>query len=206
MTDPWDERYASDEYVYGTEPNDLLRQYVTAIQPAGRVLCVADGEGRNGVFLAQQGMHVVSLDRSVVGLRKAEALAAQRGVGITTVAADLADADLGHASWDAIVSIFCHLPPDVRRRLHQRVVDALKPGAVFILEAYTPAQIALRTGGPSIPELMVTADMLRMELQGLDLKLCHEVTRDIHEGRLHHGTSAVVQCIAKKPEATSITS
>ncbi|MBU3741192.1 MAG: class I SAM-dependent methyltransferase [Candidatus Kapabacteria bacterium] len=205
MIDPWDERYATDEYVYGTEPNDLLRQYVTSLPQAGRVLCVADGEGRNGVFLAEQGMHVVSMDRSTVGLQKAEALAAQRGVSITTVAADLAQADLGHASWDAIVSIFCHLPQDIREDLHRRVVDALKPGGVFILEAYTPDQIPLRTGGPPTPDMMVTADALRRELQGLDLELCREVTRDIHEGRLHHGISAVVQCVAKKPAATSPT-
>lgn len=200
MTDPWDERYSTSEYVYGTKPNDLLRDQLSSLPVGGRVLCLADGEGRNGVFLARQGMQVTSLDRSTVGLEKARALAALQGVHIETVAADLATADLGNDAWDAIVSIFCHLPADLRASVHQRVVRALRPGGVFLLEAYTPEQLQYKTGGPPTVDLLVTAQALTAELHELDVLLCREVTRDVFEGRLHHGRSAVVQYIATKPK------
>lgn len=196
MTDPWDERYSTDEYVYGTAPNDFLRDHLHELPSGGRVLCLADGEGRNGVFLDQQGMRVTSIDRSAVGLDKARALAEQQGVPIETVVGDLAVVDLGVEQWDAIVSIFCHLPAAVRANLHQRVVRALRPGGVFLLEAYTPEQLVHKTGGPPTVDLLMTADALSAELQGLDVLLTREITRDIHEGRLHRGRSAVVQFIA----------
>jgi SAM-dependent methyltransferase len=162
-------------------------------------LCLADGEGRNGVFLAQQGMNVTSVDQSSVGLAKASALAEQRGVSISTAVADVVWYDLGTEQWDAIVSVFCHLPPDLRRSVHQRVVQALRPGGVFLLEAYTPQQLEFRTGGPPTVELLMTSSSLTEELEGLDMLLNHEITRDIHEGRLHDGPSAVVQVLARKP-------
>jgi SAM-dependent methyltransferase len=199
MSNQWDERYATDEYVYGTQPNDFVRDHVTSLPPGGRVLCLADGEGRNGVFLAQQSMNVTSVDQSSVGLAKASALAEQRGVSISTAVADLASYDLGTEQWDAIVSVFCHLPPDLRRSVHQRAVQALRPGGVFLLEAYTPQQLTFRTGGPPTVELLMTSSSLTEELEGLDMLLNHEITRDIHEGRLHDGPSAVVQVLARKP-------
>ena len=199
MSNQWDERYATDEYVYGTQPNDFVRDHVTSLPPGGRVLCLADGEGRNGVFLAQQGMNVTSVDQSSVGLAKASALAEQRGVSISTAVADLVWYDLGTEQWDAIVSVFCHLPPDLRRSVHQRVVQALRPGGVFLLEAYTPQQLEFHTGGPPTVELLMTSSSLTEELEGLDMLLNHEITRDIHEGRLHDGPSAVVQVLARKP-------
>lgn len=203
MIDPWDERYSTDEYVYGTAPNDFLREHVKDLPPGGRVLCLADGEGRNGVFLAQQGMHVTSIDRSAVGLDKARALAEQQGVRIETVVGDLAVVDLGVEQWDAIVSIFCHLPAAIRAELHQRVVRALRRGGVFLLEAYTPEQLVHKTGGPPTVDLLMTADALSAELHGLDVLLCREITRDIHEGRLHDGRSAVVQYIATSPKLSA---
>jgi SAM-dependent methyltransferase len=199
MSNQWDERYATDEYVYGTQPNDFVRDHVTSLPPGGRVLCLADGEGRNGVFLAQQGMNVTSVDQSSVGLAKASALAEQRGVSISTAVADLASYDLGTEQWDAIVSVFCHLPPDLRRSVHNRAVHALRPGGVFLLEAYTPQQLEFRTGGPPTVDLLMTSSTLTEELEGLGMLLNHEFTRDIHEGRLHDGPSAVVQVLARKP-------
>lgn len=203
MIDPWDERYSADEYVYGTAPNDFLRDHVKDLTPGGRVLCLADGEGRNGVFLARQGMHVTSIDQSAVGLDKARALAEQQGVPIETVVGDLAVVDLGVEQWDSIVSIFCHLPAAIRADVHQRVVRALRPGGVFLLEAYTPEQLGHKTGGPPTVDLLMTADALSAELQGLDVLLSREVTRDIHEGRLHDGCSAVVQFIATSPKLSA---
>lgn len=195
---PWDERYAADEYVYGTEPNDFLRSVFGCISTGGKVLCLADGEGRNGVFLAQQGFDVTSVDMSNVGLEKAQRLAVSRNAKITTVHADLGNYDLGEQKWDAIVSIFCHTPADVRERVHNSVHHALTTEGVFILEAYTPQQLRNSTGGPpaSMFERLMTADGLTHELTNMYVIRCQEIERDIHEGTLHNGHSSVVQCVA----------
>lgn len=194
----WDERYAADEYVYGTEPNDFLRTVVANV-PRGRALCLAEDEGRNAVFLAQQGFEVLAVDSSAVGLEKTRHLAEDRGVRIETVVADLAAYSIEPATWDLIVSIFCHLPPAPRKRLHGDVGAGLRPGGVFILEAYTPAQLEWGTGGPPTAELMMTRDDLIAELDGLEFEEAVERERDVIEGRLHTGRGAVVQILARKP-------
>jgi len=199
MSNPWDERYRSEEFFYGVEPNDFLAQEAHRIRSGGRVLCLAEGEGRNAVWLAQQGFDVLGIDGSAVGLAKAERLALSRGVRITTQVADLAEADLGDGEWDAVVSIWCHVPPPLRRDLHQRVQRALVPGGVFMLEAYHPKQLEYRTGGPPVAELMMTANDLRSELDGLQIDVLQEIEREVQEGPGHHGHSAVTQLIAARP-------
>ncbi len=198
MINQWDERYSASEYVYGTEPNDLLREEYHRIRPGGKVLCLADGEGRNGVFLAQQGFDVTSVDASQVGLEKALALAQANDVMITTMHADLADYDLGVDQWDAVVSIFCHLPPDLRSRVHNAVTSSLRMDGVVILEAYTVDQLSFKTGGPPVAALMMSAQQLRHDFEALDVIVCGERTRMIHEGALHNGQSAVVQFVAQR--------
>jgi SAM-dependent methyltransferase len=194
----WNERYGEPGYAYGTEPNVFLAASAGQI-PRGRVLSIGDGEGRNGVHLATLGQAVTSVDSSAVGLAKARALAAERGVTIETVEADLAAFDIAPASWEGIVSIFCHLPPALRRRVHAQAVHGLVPGGVLVLEAYTPAQLALGTGGPSQVEVMPTLAVLRDELAGLEFVHALELERDVQEGAFHHGRSAVVQVIARRP-------
>jgi len=196
---PWDERYAGTEYFYGSEPNDFLAAEAHRISAGGRVLCLAEGEGRNAVFLATKGFDVTGVDGSAVGLEKAHQLARNHGVEITTTVADLRDYDLGEGAWDGIVSIWCHVPPDLRGDLHARVARALKPGGVLILEAYHPRQLEYKTGGPPVPELMMTVEQLREELSALDLVVAQEIDRDVHEGRGHEGPSAVTQVIAVRP-------
>src|SRR5690554_6588810 len=115
----WNDRYNNEHYIYGTEPNRFLAEHYSSI-PKGDVLCWAEGEGRNAVFLAEQGYQVTAVDLSDVGLAKAQRLAEARGVTITCVQADLAEFVLGENRWDGIVSIFAHLPPAVRQNLHQR--------------------------------------------------------------------------------------
>ena len=195
---PWDERYDTVDFVYGREPNAFLAEVSEQIPP-GDVLCLAEGEGRNAVFLARQGHRVVAVDSSVVGLAKAARLAEESGVRIETVTADLTEFAIDPGRWDAIVSIFCHLPPQLRRALHRKVVEGLRPGGLFILEAYTPAQLALRTGGPPTEEMMMTLAGLREELAGLEFLHGREIERDVVEGRLHTGRGAVVQVVARKP-------
>jgi SAM-dependent methyltransferase len=196
----WDQRYGEDGFAYGTDPNDFLAAHATRALPAGgEVLCLAEGEGRNAVFLARMGYRVTGVDASAVGLAKARALAAQHGVEVETVVADLADYDLGVARWDGIVSIWCHTPSALRTRLHRAVVAALRPGGALLLEAYTPRQLDFKTGGPPVADMMMTLAGLRDELAGLDLEVGEEKVRAVHEGRYHHGDSAVVQVVARKP-------
>lgn len=192
----WDEKYGAPGHYYGTEPNDFLRERCAAIPAGGRVLCLAEGEGRNAVFLAQQGFRVVAVDQSPVGLAKAERLAAERGVRIDTVVADLADYRIDSDQWDGIVSIWCHLPQPLRSAVHGQVVGALRIDGAFLLEAYTPAQLRYGTGGPKSVDLLPTLDELRAELAGLDLVHAVEREREVHEGQGHFGLSAVVDIVA----------
>jgi SAM-dependent methyltransferase len=192
----WEDRYGgTDGYLYGTEPNDFLREAAAGL-PIGDVLCLADGEGRNGVHLAEAGHRVTSLDLTEAGMAKAARLAAERGVELTTVVADLADHDLGTDRWDLIVSIFAHTPPPIRARVHGSIAQALRPGGRLILEAYTPDQIGRGTGGPPVPELTMTLDGLRAELVGMRFEFATETVRSVVEGPGHTGDGAVVQVIA----------
>lgn len=195
----WDDRYSTETYVYGTEPNGFLVSAATWLPEGGRVLCVGEGEGRNAVWLAGRGHAVTAVDASSVGLEKARRLAAERGVTIATVHADLAHFDIGQGEWDGIVSIFCHLPPGLRADVHRRCVAGLRPGGVMLLEAYTPRQLPLGTGGPPTAELMMDEQTLCAELAGLELVELRECERPVHEGSLHDGPGAVVQLIGRRP-------
>ncbi|AFJ02483.1 Tellurite resistance protein TehB [Methylophaga frappieri] len=198
----WDERYSGKNYAYGTEPNDFLKEKFSEL-PKGNVLCLAEGEGRNAVFLAEQGFAVTAVDLSAVGLDKARSLAASRGVPLILIHADLAEFDLGLNQWDGIVSIFCALPSPIRRRMHKQVVNALKPGGSIIIEAYTPQQVENNTGGGKDPDQMQTILSLKQELSGLSFTHLIEKQRDVNEGIYHTGLSAIVQAIAfKDPDIT----
>jgi SAM-dependent methyltransferase len=193
----WDERFSEPGYAYGTEPNDFLVSVAERI-PKGRVLSLAEGEGRNAAFLAGLGHDVTAVDTSSVGLAKAENLARDRGVSITTVNADLAGFVIEPAIWQGIVSIYCHLPPNIRADLHRRCVAGLAPSGVFILEGFTPRQLEHGTGGPKNVELLMEPHDLRKELAGLDLEIAHEIVRTVSAGKYHGGNAAVVQVLAVK--------
>lgn len=195
----WDERFAEDGFAYGTEANDFLKSEFRRLPENGNVLCVAEGEGRNAVFLAKQGYEVTAVDQSSVGLKKAEKLAAENGVEISTIVADLADYDPGSGVWDGIVSIAAHVPPTVRKKLHSQLVNSLKPNGVLILEAYTERQLEMEgVGGPPVKELFMSLEELKKEFQGLEFIMGKELERFMAEGKYHNGNSAVVQVIAKK--------
>lgn len=194
----WDNRYSTPDFVFGTEPNDFLRTVVDRI-PAGPVLCLAEGEGRNAVFLATRGHAATATDLSATGLAKARALAAQRGVPLATEVADLTTYAIAAGAWSGIVAIFMHLPPELRRDVLARAAAGLRPGGVFVMEAYTPAQLAFGTGGPKDPALLPTLAQLRDELRGLEFVIGREIERDVHEGGGHTGRSAVVQVLARRP-------
>jgi SAM-dependent methyltransferase len=193
----WDKEYSVSEYVYGTEPNDFLLSMTVRLKK-GRVLCLAEGEGRNAVHLAKAGFAATAVDSSRVGLAKAAALAEKSGVTIETVLADLADFSIVEDSWDSIVSISCHLPPALRRQVHRGVVAGLRKGGTFLLEGYTPKQLELGTGGPPTAEFMMDLKTLREELSGLKIVHGVEVIRNVVEGVNHTGKASVVQIFAEK--------
>jgi SAM-dependent methyltransferase len=193
----WDERYSAEGYAYGTTPNEFLAQNASLI-PKGRVLSLAEGEGRNAVFLAKQGYLVTAVDASQVGLNKARRLAAENHVEVEFIRADLATFELGEDQWDGIVSIFVPLPSSVRKALHRKVVAGLRRNGVFLLEAYTPEQLKHGTGGGKSVDVMQSRESLRAELAGLEFTHLVELERDVIEGIYHTGIGAVVQAIAVK--------
>lgn len=195
----WDERYAGEEFFYGTAPNDFLKEQAHRLPPNAEVLCLGEGEGRNAVHLATLGHRVSAVDGSSVGLAKMGRLARERGVQVTAVVADLADYDPGEARWDCITSIWCHLPSTLRRVVHAKCVRALRPGGLFLLEAYTPDQLRYRTGGPPDVDYLLSRAAAESELAGLEPLVLQELEREVHEGRSHGGRSAVVQVVARKP-------
>lgn len=196
----WDERYATSEYVYGTAPNVFLTGAAAHIRPNGRVLAVADGEGRNGVWLSQQGFDVVSVDASAVALAKAGRLAAEQGVSLAFEHADLLSWDWPVEALDAVVAIFIQFAgPEDRAPLFEDMKQAVRPGGVLILQGYRPEQISYGTGGPPNAENLYTETMLRDAFADWDVVHMKAHDSVITEGSGHYGLSALIDLIARKP-------
>jgi SAM-dependent methyltransferase len=193
----WNSRYSEGD-AYGEGPNDFLASHVKSLPAGGKILCIAEGEGRNALFLALKGFQVSAVDFSEVGMNKAKKKSDELGVILETHVADLADFDLGQEKWDGIISIFGHLPPELREKVHQKIVQALKPQGIFLFEAYTPEQLQHGTGGPKDKELMLTEEIVHQELSSLSIVFMQKVLRDIQEGKYHQGMSSVIQYIGKK--------
>ena len=194
----WDSRYSGTDFVYGTQANDFLVQQAAHLPATGRVLCLADGEGRNGVWLARRGLQVTSVDISAQGVEKARRLASQAGVSLEAVVADVTAFDGGLQRWDAVVSIFLHLPEGARSALHRRVELALKPGGVFLWEAYGPEQLARATGGPREAHLLPTLDAVLRDFSNCAILHAWAGSRWVQEGSLHTGEGSVTQLVARK--------
>ncbi len=202
MTDAahWNDRYSHPNYLYGYKPNDFLKSQAKLLRPGSRVLCLGDGEGRNAVFLASRGHDVVSLDFSEVAQAKARALASDRGVAVDTWLVDLADwveQPGPDQPWDAVVSISVHLAPELRRRVAAVATEQTRPGGMLLLEAFTPAQLSLGSGGPSDPERLMTRRDVEQDWQGwrLDVRLDE---RRVFEGMAHQGLASVVQALGHR--------
>jgi SAM-dependent methyltransferase len=193
----WDERYSEPGFAYGTEPNEFLASVAGRI-PVGPVLSLGEGEGRNAAYLAGLGHRVVAVDQSEVGLGKARRLAADRGLTIETVCADLGGYLIEPSAWAGIVSIFCHLPSRVRVGLYAAAVRGLRPGGILVLEAYTPRQIGRGTGGPQDPDMAVSLAGLLEELAGLEFVHARELDREVREGAYHTGVASVVQVVGRR--------
>ena len=184
--------------MYGEQANDFLRQHAAGLA-AGQALCLAEGEGRNAVFLAELGHQVCAQDISPIGLGKAKALAQRKGVNITTLCCDLAALDLKANSLDLIAAIWMHVEPELRATVFEQAVEALRPGGHLLIEAYRPQQLNFSSGGPARKELLIEAAQLQQELAALEPLILQEIERTISEGNAHQGRSAVVQFFGRRP-------
>ena len=198
----WNERYKGDEYHFGTEPNAFLVSQRERLKPGMscrdiRCLAVADGEGRNGVWLAEQGLQVLSVDSSSVAVEKARALAQQRGVQIDVEQADLMEWDWGSERFDVVVAIFIQFaPPGLREQMFDQIKRCLKLGGLLLLQGYTPRQLEYRTGGPSQAENLYTEAGLREAFADMEILHLSEHDSVIHEGAGHDGMSALIDMVA----------
>jgi len=198
MKEFWNERYEKKEYFYGTDPNHFLRSISGIFPKKSKILCLADGEGRNSVFLASLGHQVTAVDFSEEGYKKATLLAEKHQVNLNYILSDLSDFDFGLEKWDGVVSIFCHLSPELRSIIHQRVEKSLRPGGIFILESYHPKQLEFSSGGPKDIKMLYTEELLKSDFKNIQwLKLEHNLV-EIFEGQGHHGLSCVLDGVARK--------
>ncbi|MDP6023121.1 MAG: methyltransferase domain-containing protein [Alphaproteobacteria bacterium] len=196
----WEERYAGEDYLFGTEPNDFLAEEAARLVPGQRALAVADGEGRNGVWLAGKGLDVLSVDFSANALVKARALAAERGLTIKTEQADLFAWDWPVAAFDLAVAFFIQPGRAQQRILFAAMLAALKPGGMLIFEAHAKAQAASEFGGPDNPDHLYSAATVREALAGVEAEIVIlEEKTIIRRGGRHPGKpAAVVRLIARR--------
>lgn len=196
----WNARFATEDYIFGTAPNRFLESQAARIRPGMNALSIADGEGRNGVWLAEQGARVHAIDVSPVALEKARKLAAARGVTLDFEQADILDWNWPDAAYDLVAAIFIQFaPPPERDRIIAGIRRCLKPGGLLILQGYTPKQIEFGTGGPPHAANMYTADLLRDWFGDWDIVHLAEHESVISEGSHHHGMSALIDLVARKP-------
>lgn len=199
MKEFWNQRYSGDEFFYGTAPNAFLASQRYRFKPGQSVLAVADGEGRNGVWLARQGLDVTAVDFSPKAVEKAQRLAGQCGVTVHHEISDLFAWNWGENRFDVIVAIFIQfVGPEQRRTLNELMLRALKPGGLLILQGYRPKQLEYRTGGPSSAENLYTAETLREEFSAMEILHLAEHDDEICEGVGHCGMSALVDLVARK--------
>jgi len=198
--DRWNQRFSGEDYLFGTAPNAFLVSQRSRLQPGQRALAIADGEGRNGVWLAGQGLEVLSIDFSPVALVKAQRLAAQQGVSLQTRRANLERWDWEPERFDIVAAIFVQFArPELRAAIFQGIKRTLTPGGLLILQGYRPEQLRYGTGGPPHAENMYTAAMLNTSFADFDILHLEEHDSVIAEGQGHHGMSALVDLVARKP-------
>ena len=196
----WNERYAAEGWLFGTEPNDSLAARADCFGPGDRVLCVGDGEGRNSTWLAARGCAVTAFDISPVGLAKARALAAERGVTVDFRLSSVDDWEWTAEAFDAVVAVFVQFAtPAQRAAMFEGFARTLRPGGLLLLVGYGPLQLEYRTGGPGIAEHLYTEPLLRESFAGWRIEQLSRVQRVLHEGPGHAGLSDVIELVARRP-------
>jgi SAM-dependent methyltransferase len=195
----WDERFQGGDFQFGEAPNRYLEELRPWFAPGMRALALGDGEGRNGVWLAQQGLQVTALDWSPVGMAKAAQLAARRGVAMRTEVADAAAWAYPAGGYDLVAWIYLHLPPADRAAAAAGVRRTLAPGGLLALECFTPAQQGRRSGGPKLPELLWSRAIVEELFGGMEVLELLEGTVLLDEGPRHQGPAEVVRALLRQP-------
>jgi cyclopropane fatty-acyl-phospholipid synthase-like methyltransferase len=196
----WNRRFSDPDYIFGTEPNAFLAAQAHLLKRGQTALAVADGEGRNGVWLAEQGLDVTSFDFSPVGLEKARALAGRRGVKLHARLADAAAWEWQPERFDVVVAIFIQFAgPELRDAIFAGIRRTLVPGGLLLLQGYRPEQLIYGTGGPSCAENMYTSALLRSAFDGFEIVSLEEHDSMTSEGKGHHGMAALIDLVARKP-------
>lgn len=196
----WDERYTRDDYLFGTEPAAFLAARPDLFTPGLTALVVADGEGRNSVFVAEQGVAVTAMDASPVGAAKAQRLASDRSVSIDFHVGDIHEWDWATKTYDLVIGIFIQfLGPDERASVFSQMTNALHPGGRLLLHGYRPEQLAYATGGPKAAENMYTEEILQHAFGDLEIEELRSYDAEISEGTGHVGMSALIDFVARKP-------
>jgi len=193
----WDERFSVDEYVYGTEPNLFYKEQLQNLKP-GKILFPAEGEGRNVVYAAEKDWDVVAFDSSIEGKKKAEKLAAEKGVKIEYHITDYENVHFKSESFDCIVLIFAHMHPLKRTDYHQKLLSYLKPGGTIILEGFSKKQINNNTGGPPNIDMLFSKEELQKDFISLSELDISETDVKLNEGPFHQGTASVIRVVGKK--------
>jgi cyclopropane fatty-acyl-phospholipid synthase-like methyltransferase len=195
----WESRFSAPGYLFGAAPNRFLASQAHRLEAGHKALAIADGEGRNGVWLAEQGLDVVSVDFSPTAVEKARALAAARGVTMRLELADLAEWPWPAAEFDLIAAIFIQFAgPALRAKFFDGIKKALKPGGWLLMQGYRPEQLDYRTGGPGQVENLYTRAMLEEAFGDLALVEIKEHDSIIREGSGHNGMSALIDLVARK--------
>ncbi len=192
----WNSRYKEKGYAYGLEPNDFLKSEIQIFKPNSKILCLAEGEGRNAIFLAEHKHEVTAIDYSKEGLIKLSSLANERNLHIKTICADLTHYKIELNKWDAIICIFGHFPQQLRKSVFKQIYKGLKKGGIFLMEAYHKDQLKYKTGGPQVEELLYSTEELKddfSEFKNISIKT---LVKDVSEGVYHNGLSSVIQVIA----------
>ena len=196
----WNARFEGDGFHFGTEPNAWLAEHAHRLAPGGRVLCVADGEGRNSVWLARRGHSVAAFDIADVGVAKARRLAQDAGVAVDFAVADCDGYGWQGGAFDAVVAIFVQFAdPAARARLFARMAECLRPGGLLVLHGYTPKQLEYKTGGPPFASHLYTPELLREAFADLEIVELREYEAELAEGQGHRGRSALIGLVARRP-------
>lgn len=195
----WNKRFRTDDFIFGTEPNGWLREHAHVWQPGQRVLCVADGEGRNSVWLAAQGLRVDAFDIAEVGVAKARQLAAGAGVSVNYEVADCDNFHFETNVYDGVAAIFVQFADSaMRERLFANIKRCLKPGGTLVLQGYTPKQLEFKTGGPPQVSHLYTEAMLREAFADFDVLTLREYEAELKEGEQHKGMSALIGMVGRR--------
>lgn len=200
----WNTRYKEPEFAYGIEPNDFLKSKINNLKSHSKVLCLAEGEGRNAIFLTENKHQVTAIDYSIEGLNKLNLLAKERNLNIETICIDLNNYTIESNKWDAIICIFGHFPPDIRKSVFTQVFNGLKSNGLFLMEAYDKNQLQYKTGGPQSPDLLYSMEDLKSDFSEFNNISMNTLTKEIEEGQYHNGLSSVIQVVAVKDECTTI--